>query len=143
MIIGENFHRAVEDVNPGIPVMEVEIHAGFDDNTHGAIMTLEAARAVGLIDTDRVRAPEENAELATEVEKKFGAASKDYIEPSRGDLKYKAAQRLFELMRQGKKGLSILNAKKETAYMFADINLAVSQAAKGIERPGARDHRQP
>jgi len=135
MIIGENFHRAVEDVNPGIPVMEVEIHAGFNENTHGAIVTLEAAQAAGLIDGQEVERQKKMLLLATEIEKKFGAASKDYIEPSRGDLKYKAAQRLLELMRQGKKGISVLNAKKETAYMFADINLAVSQAAKAVGAP--------
>ena len=38
-------------------------------------------------------------------------------------------------MKQGKKGLSVLNAKKETAYMFADVNLAVSQAARAAGAP--------
>jgi putative methanogenesis marker 13 metalloprotein len=135
MIIGENFHRAVEDAVPGVPVIEVEIHAGYGDNTHGAIITLEAAHAVGLIDKGELERQKRMLKLATELEKKFGAASMDYIEPSRGDLKYKAASRLLELMRQGKKGISVLNAKKETAYMFADINLAVSQAAKKIGAP--------
>ena len=37
--------------------------------------------------------------LATDLEKRAGAASMDYIEPSRGDLKYKAAGRLIELMK--------------------------------------------
>ncbi len=135
MIIGENFHRAVEEAGPSCPVIEVEIHAGFNDNTHGAIVTLEAARAVGLIDDGELERQKKMLVLATEIEKRFGAASKDYIEPSRGDLKYKAAQRLLELMRQGKKGLSVLNAKKETAYMFADVNLAVSQAARALGAP--------
>ena len=135
MIIGENFHRAVQEVGPGVPVVEVEIHAGFNDNTHGAIVTLEAARAVGLIEDAELERQKEMLKLATEIEKKFGAASKDYIEPSRGDLKFKAAQRLLELMGQGKRGLSVLNAKKETAYMFADVNLAVSQAAKKTGAP--------
>ena len=135
MIIGENFHRAVEQVNPGIPVMEIEIHAGYNENTFGAIMTLEAAHAVGLIDEVELERQKKMLKLATEVETKFGAASKDYIEPSRGDLKYKAAERLLELMREGKKGVSLLNAKKETSYMFADINLAVSQAARAVGAP--------
>ncbi|HTX44238.1 MAG TPA: Ni-sirohydrochlorin a,c-diamide reductive cyclase catalytic subunit, partial [Methanocella sp.] len=135
MIIGENFHRAVEEADIGVPVIEVEIHAGFSDNTHGAIVTLEAARAVGLLDEAELERQKKMLVLATEIEKKFGAASKAYIEPSRGDLKYKAAERLLELMKQGKKGVSVLNAKKETAYMFADINLAVSQAAKTVGAP--------
>jgi Ni-sirohydrochlorin a,c-diamide reductive cyclase subunit CfbD len=135
MIIGENFHRAVEEADLDIPVIEVEIHAGYDDNTHGAIVTLEAAQAVGLIEPQEVERQKKMLKLATEIEKRFGAASKDYIEPSRGDLKYKAAQRLVELLRQGKKGVSVLNAKKETAYMFADINLAASQAARALGAP--------
>jgi Ni-sirohydrochlorin a,c-diamide reductive cyclase subunit CfbD len=135
MIIGENFHRAVEDAQPGVPVIEVEVHAGFGDNTHGAIMTLEAAHAVGLIDENELARQKKMLVMATDLEKKSGAASKDYIEPSRGDLKYKAAQRLLELMRQDKKGISVLNAKKETAYMFADVNLAVSQAAGKLNAP--------
>ena len=135
MIIGENFHRAVEDAQPGVPVIEVEVHAGFGDNTHGAILTLEAAHAVGLIDELELSRQKRMLVMATELEKKSGAASKEYIEPSRGDLKYKSAQRLLELMRQNKKGISVLNAKKETAYMFADVNLAVSQAAKKLSAP--------
>ena len=135
MIIGENFHRAVEDADPGIPVMEVEIHAGYGDNTYGAIVTLEAAHAVGLIDGRELERQKRMLVMATDLEKKSGAASQEYIEPSRGDLKYKAAQRLMELMRQGKKGISVLNAKKETAYMFADVNLAASQAAGKLGAP--------
>lgn len=135
MIIGENFHRAVEEVGSGVPVIEVEVHAGYDDNTHGAIVTLEAAHAIGLLEAADVERQKKMLKLATEIEKKFGAASKDYIEPSRGDLKFKAARRLLELMEQGKRGLSVLNAKKETAYMFADVNLAVSQAARAVNAP--------
>jgi putative methanogenesis marker 13 metalloprotein len=135
MIIGENFHRAVEEAQPGVPVVEVEIHAGFGDNTRGAIVTLEAAHAAGLLDAAEVERQKKMLLMATELEKRAGAASAGYIEPSRGDLKYKVAERLIELMRQGKKGVSILNAKKETAYMFADDNLAVSEAARALGAP--------
>jgi putative methanogenesis marker 13 metalloprotein len=135
MIIGENFHRAVEDAQPGVPVIEVEVHAGFSDNTHGAILTLEAAHAVGLIDERELGRQKKMLVMATDLEKRSGAASKEYIEPSRGDLKYKAAKRLLDLMRQNKKGISVLNAKKETAYMFADVNLAVSEAARKLNAP--------
>jgi hypothetical protein len=64
-------------------------------------------------------------EKANEVERLRGAASQAYIEPSRGDLKHIAARRLIELARSGKKGVAILNAKKETAYMFADELVAL------------------
>ncbi|CAJ37159.1 Ni-sirohydrochlorin a,c-diamide reductive cyclase catalytic subunit [Methanocella arvoryzae] len=135
MIIGENFHRAVEDAEPGVPVVEVEIHAGHGDNTTGAIATLEAAHAAGILEKAELDRQKQMLLLATELEKKAGAASSDYIEPSRGDLKYRAAARLLELMREDKKGISILNAKKETAYMFADANMAVNEAALRLGAP--------
>jgi Ni-sirohydrochlorin a,c-diamide reductive cyclase subunit CfbD len=62
---------------------------------------------------------------ANEVERLRGAASEPYIEASRGDLKHLAAQDLLLLARSGKKGVAILNAKKETAYMFADELIAL------------------
>src|SRR5659263_514438 len=49
-----------------------------------------------------------------------------------GAISNKVAERLLELIKQGKKGLNILNAKKETAFMFADINLAVAQVAEKL-----------
>jgi len=135
MIIGENFHRAVEEAQPGVPVVEAEIHAGYGDNTHGVIVTLEAAVRAGLLEAGEYERQRKMLEQATELEKRAGAASGEYIKPSRGDLKYRCAYRLLELMGQGKKGVSVLNAKKETAYMFADVNLAVAQAAKAIGGP--------
>ncbi|HUL61763.1 MAG TPA: Ni-sirohydrochlorin a,c-diamide reductive cyclase catalytic subunit [Methanocella sp.] len=135
MIIGENFHRAVEEARPGVPVVEVDIHAGFGDNTRGAIATLEAAQAAGILDAREAERQKEMLLLATDLEKRAGAASMAYIEPSRGDLKYKAATRLIELMKAGKHGVSVLNAKKETAYMFADVHMAVDQAARKLGAP--------
>jgi putative methanogenesis marker 13 metalloprotein len=135
MIIGENFHRAVEEAQPGVPVVEVEIHAGHGENTRGAIVTLEAAHAAGLLEAAELERQKKMLLLATDLEKRAGAASSDYIEPSRGDLKYRAAARLLELMRQGRRGVSILNAKKETAYMFADANLATCEAARELGAP--------
>jgi putative methanogenesis marker 13 metalloprotein len=130
MIIGEELHEAVMDVQPDVPVIEVEVHAGYRDNTKGVVITLESALASGIISEAEFERQKALLKEATMVEKRHGAASKEYLAPSRGDLKFKVAQRLMELMKQGKKGLNILNAKKETAFMFADINLAVDQAAK-------------
>ncbi len=70
---------------------------------------------------------------ANEIEKIRGAASQEYIEPSRGDLKHVAAQRLVECANSGAKGVAILNAKKETAYMFADELIALHDASPGAD----------
>ncbi len=130
MIIGEELHEAVMDVQPDVPVIEVEVHAGYRDNTRGVIIALESALAAGIISEAEFERQKTLLKEATLVEKRHGAASKEYLEPNRGDLKFKVAGRLLELIKQGKKGLNILNAKKETAFMFADINLAVDQITK-------------
>jgi len=129
MIIGEELHEAVLEVNPDMPVIEVEVHAGYPNNTKGVIITLESALAAGILSEEEFTRQKILLKEATEVEKRHGAASKEYLEPSRGDTKYAVAKRIIELLKQGKKGITILNAKKETGYMFADINAAVNQAA--------------
>jgi putative methanogenesis marker 13 metalloprotein len=129
MIIGEELHEAVLEVNPDMPVIEVEVHAGYPNNTKGVIITLESALAAGILSEEEFTRQKVLLKEATEVEKRHGAASKEYLEPSRGDTKYTVAKRIIELLKQGKKGITILNAKKETGYMFADINAAVNQAA--------------
>jgi len=49
MIIGEELHEAVTQVQPDVPVIEVEVHAGYRDNTKGVVMALESALAAGII----------------------------------------------------------------------------------------------
>ena len=115
MIIGDDLHQAVLNADLGIPVLEVEVHAGYRDNTKGVILTLEAARDKGIIDEAELLRQKSLLDKATEIEKLYGAASSEYLAPERGDLKYEAAARLLQLISQGKKGLNILNAKKETA----------------------------
>jgi putative methanogenesis marker 13 metalloprotein len=132
MIIGEELHEAVTEVQPDVPVIEVEVHAGYRDNTQGVIIALESALASGIISETEFERQKALLKEATMVEKRHGAASKEYLEPNRGDLKYKVAGRLLELIKQGKKGINILNAKKETAFMFADINLAVAEVAQKL-----------
>ncbi|MGZ4869281.1 MAG: Ni-sirohydrochlorin a,c-diamide reductive cyclase catalytic subunit [Halobacteriota archaeon] len=129
MIIGENIHQAVLDANPPCPVIEVEIHAGYRDNTYGAIATLKAAADVGVLDPSEYWRQKELLIKATDLEKIAGVASKEYIAPSRGDLKYITAKKLLELLERNKKGVVVLNAKKETAYQFADILIALSAVA--------------
>jgi putative methanogenesis marker 13 metalloprotein len=131
MIIGEDLHQAVLNADLDVPVLEVEVHAGYRDNTRGVIITLEAALDLGIIGQAEFERQKALLEKATEVERLYGAASSEYIAPDRGDLKFQAASRLLELIKEGKRGLNILNAKKETAYMFADITSAVCEASDG------------
>lgn len=133
MIIGEDLQSAIEGSGITTPTIAVDIHAGYPENITGVLDTLEAAQASGWISADELARQHIMMEKANEVEKLRGAASQAYIEPSRGDLKHIAAKRLLELARGGAKGVAVLNAKKETAYMFADELLALHDACPGAD----------
>ena len=128
MIIGEDLISAVEASGITTPTIVVNIHAGFRENIEGVIMTLEAAAEAGWIDTTELERQRYLLARANEVEHLRGAAIREYIEPSRGDLKHVAAARLLEMARSGEHGMAVMNAKKETAYMFADELLALHDA---------------
>ncbi|MBO7732608.1 MAG: Ni-sirohydrochlorin a,c-diamide reductive cyclase catalytic subunit, partial [Methanobrevibacter sp.] len=59
--------------------------------------------------------------LATHVEKTRGMAQGKYIKPNFGDSKEKVAKIIVKAVEEGKNVAFVLNAKKETSYLFADI----------------------
>jgi putative methanogenesis marker 13 metalloprotein len=122
---------AIESSGIHTPTIAVPIHAGYRENISGVTAALEAASRVGWISAGELERQRYLLEKANEVERLRGAAYKPYIEPSRGDLKHVAAARLLALAREGKKGIAVLNAKKETAYMFADILIALAETCPG------------
>jgi len=125
MIIGEDLKSAVTLSGVSTPTIAIEIHAGYPENIEGVIATLEPAAEAGWISADELERQKYLLGMANEVERLRGAACKPYIEPSRGDLKHLVAGRLAALAGSGKRGVAIMNAKKETAYMFADELLAL------------------
>ena len=120
MIIGEDMEAAIEASGISTPAIAVNIHAGFRENIDGVIAALEPAAAAGWISPKELERQRRVLAAANATERARGAACKTYISPSRGDLKHVAATELLSLARSGKRGLAIMNAKKETAYMFAD-----------------------
>jgi putative methanogenesis marker 13 metalloprotein len=125
MIIGEDLKSAVSISGVATPTIAIDIHAGFPENIEGVIATLEPAADLGWISAEELERQKYLLGMANEVEHLRGAASKPYIEPSRGDLKHRVARRLADLAGSGAKGVAVMNAKKETAYMFADELLAL------------------
>ncbi|MGB9936398.1 MAG: Ni-sirohydrochlorin a,c-diamide reductive cyclase catalytic subunit [Methanobacterium sp.] len=123
MIIGEDLKEAVQNANISAKVLAVESHGGLSegDNTEGAIAVLEAASKEGLIEEEETERQSRMLRLATEIEKTRGMAKGGYIKPSYGDDKKEIASLLIEKLKKGKKIAIILNAKKETSYLFADI----------------------
>lgn len=135
MIIGEDMQGVKEEFlascNANTKIVVVEVHCGFSDNTIGAIKALEAAFKEGLLDERELERQKKLLRKATEIEKERGMASLEYIPPSRGDDKRDVAEELFERLRaaDGAKVACVLNAKKELGYIFADVLLAVNEAA--------------
>jgi putative methanogenesis marker 13 metalloprotein len=127
LIIGEDLESAIRESGVKTPTIAADIHAGFPENIEGVLRTLEAAERAGWVTTEELSRQRFVMAKANEVERLRGAASRAYIEPVRGDLKHVVAERLVHLARSGKKGIAILNAKKETAYMFADELLALHE----------------
>ena len=123
MIIGENMKEAVKNANINAKVLIVESHGGLGegDNTEGAIAVLKAAAIEGVIPVIEMERQETMLKTATEIEKTRGMAQGNYIKPSYGDNKVKVANLILDSFKNGKKIAFVLNAKKETSYLFSDI----------------------
>jgi len=133
MIIGEDIESIIQESGISTPTIPVDIHAGYRENIDGVIATLVSAAEAGWITHDELERQQRLLASANEVERLRGAACREYIEPSRGDLKHVAARRLLELANSGMSGVAVMNAKKETAYMFADELIALHDAAPDAE----------
>ncbi|MCL2115548.1 MAG: Ni-sirohydrochlorin a,c-diamide reductive cyclase catalytic subunit [Methanobrevibacter sp.] len=123
MIIGEDLKEAAQNVDIDAVVLPVESHGGFGegDNTEGAIAVLEVASEYDVISKEEAGRQIEMLKLATEIEKTRGMAQGDYIKPNFGDSKEKIAKLIIEKIKEGKNVAFVLNAKKETAYLFSDV----------------------
>ncbi|NMC60303.1 MAG: Ni-sirohydrochlorin a,c-diamide reductive cyclase catalytic subunit [Candidatus Methanofastidiosa archaeon] len=132
MIIGENVKKAIIDSGLKDKAFFVEIHGCMGANTRGVIETLKAAMDFGLLDEKEFQRQEKMLLLATEIESTKGMAKSKYTRPSRGDELRIVAEYLINCLKAGKKIAVILNAKKETAYLFADIPLAINLASKKL-----------
>ena len=123
MIIGEDLKEAIVNADLDCTVIPVESHGGFGegDNTEGAIMVLDSAVECGVIPSDEAERQIKMLKKATEIEKTRGMAQGEYIKPNFGDNKEEVAKKLVSAIKDGKKVAFVLNAKKETSYLFADI----------------------
>lgn len=123
MIIGEDLKEAIDSIDTDAVILPVESHGGFGegDNTEGAIAVLESASEYDVISEEEAGRQIEMLKLATKIEKTRGMAQGEYIKPNFGDNKEKVARLIIEYIKAGKNVAFVLNAKKETAYLFADV----------------------
>ncbi len=130
MIIGEDMALSIKRAKIESIVFPVEIHGCMGDNTVGAIKALESGCNVGIISADEAERQINLMNAATEMEKKKGLASKVYMKPSSGVTKLSACKKICDVLSKGGKVAVVMNAKKELAYRFSDMFLAVDEAQK-------------
>lgn len=128
MIIGENLDAAVKKAGVRATVLPVDVHGCSGANTTGAIRTLEIAAEKGVISYDERDRQKSMLTKATLLEKERGLTSREYLEPHPGATKLSAGLCIVNTLRRGGKVAVVLNAKKETAYGFADVMRAVEYA---------------
>lgn len=128
MIIGEDMNAAVKRSGVKCRTFTVDCHGCMGDNTSGAIKAIEAAGRASMISGDEVRRQISILTEASRVERDAGTASREYVMPSRGPTKLKAALRIKEVLDGGGKVAVAMIAKKELAYRFADMFRAVDEA---------------
>lgn len=123
MIIGEDLKEAISNADLDCTVIPAESHGGFGegDNTEGAIIVLDSAVDQGVIERQEADRQIEMLRKATEIEKTRGMAQGKYIKPHFGDSKETIARKIVKAIKNNEKVAFVLNAKKETSYLFADI----------------------
>lgn len=132
MIIGEDMGASIKRADIGCTVFPVDCHGCMGDNTRGAIKTIEAARDADLISQEEARRQTSLLKAAMRMEKTVGMAAKDYLAPAKGPTKMGVAKTIADALSENRKVAVVMLAKKELAYRFADIFLAVDEAKRKL-----------
>ena len=130
MIIGEDMEASIRLADIGCNVFSVDCHGCMNNNTDGAVKAVEAANRAGIISDEEASRQKKLLRSATAAEKKTGLTSKEYLTPVKGPTKLAVAEKIVDALRNGKKVACAMLAKKELAYRFADIYLALSEAQR-------------
>ncbi|MDN5356977.1 MAG: Ni-sirohydrochlorin a,c-diamide reductive cyclase catalytic subunit [Candidatus Methanomethylophilaceae archaeon] len=132
MIIGEDMVSSIKRAGIDSIVFPVESHGCMTDNTAGAIKALEAGRDAGIISAGETQRQIGLMKAATEIERDRGLASKVYLKPSSGATKLSVCRKICDVLSSGGRIAVVMNAKKELAYRFSDIFLAMDEARRTL-----------
>jgi len=132
MIIGENLDGAIKNAGIKATILPIDVHGCVGPNTTGAIRVLEVAAEKGVISKEEMERQRSMLTRATLIEREKGLTSRTYLEPHPGVTKLSVALKIVNALREGKKVAVALNAKKETAYGFADTMRAVEFARSRV-----------
>lgn len=132
MIIGEDLRKAAKEAGVLEKTICCDVHSGSGDNTVGAIVALKEAETMGLISPQEFQRQKKMLEMATLLEQTRGTARGEYIENRAGDAPKDVAGVILDALGSGKRVACVLNAKKETAFLYADVVLAISEASRKV-----------
>ena len=132
MIIGEDLRASIQSLHVPCTILDVDVHGCMKQNTLGAIKAMESAERNGIIGQEELERQKRILREASEMERSVGMASREYLPPRRSPTKLSLAKKILDTLAAGGRVQLVLNAKKELAYRFADINLAVQKAADAL-----------
>ncbi|MBR6214616.1 MAG: Ni-sirohydrochlorin a,c-diamide reductive cyclase catalytic subunit [Candidatus Methanomethylophilaceae archaeon] len=132
-IIGDDIKAVIGRVDMGdTNCFAIDCHGCMDNNTEGAIRALKAGAAAGIIPQEECDRQSKLLKAATQLEKKKGMAGRTYLSPAESPTKLSVCRRIVETLSAGKKIAVVMIAKKELAYRFADMFLAMDEARKKL-----------
>lgn len=131
-IIGDDISAAIKraGLGPGCNCFAVDCSGCMADNTMGAIRAVKAGTKAGLISPDECDRQISLLKAATDLEKQRGMAARTYLSPAVSPTKLRVCRDIVQALRDGRKVAVVMIAKKELAYRFADMFVAVDEARR-------------
>ncbi|HPR41412.1 MAG TPA: Ni-sirohydrochlorin a,c-diamide reductive cyclase catalytic subunit [Candidatus Methanofastidiosa archaeon] len=127
-IIGEDIEKAVHHAGLSCKTIVVNCDPYNPDNVDGAIRALESAAAEGIITPEEAKRQKDMLVAANVNERTYGTARETYLDTFAGDDHKAAARFLIGRLESGDPLALVLNAKKETSLLYADVLCAVKEA---------------
>lgn len=133
-IIGDDISAAIKraDLGPDCNCFAVDCSGCMADNTQGAIRAVKAGVKAGLLTQEECDRQIILLKAATDLEKQRGMAGKQYLSPAVSPTKMHVCKVIANALREGKKVAVVMLAKKELAYRFADMFVAVDEARRKL-----------
>lgn len=133
-IIGDDIGAAIRrvDMGPGCKVFAVDCHGCLAANTEGAIRALRAGAGAGIISQEECDRQTGLLKAATALESHRGMAGRTYLSPAVSPTKLHVCREIMDVLSRGGKVAVVMIAKKELAYRFADMFVAVDEARRTL-----------
>ncbi len=133
-IIGDDISAAIKRAELGSDCrcFAVDCSGCMADNTEGAVRAIRAGLKAGIIPLEESERQISLLKAATELEKQRGMAAKTYLSPAVSPTKMHICKVIADALKNGKKVAVVMLAKKELAYRFADLFVAVDEARRKL-----------